>query len=376
MRIWNLLLVFVLSVALFWLCAGSLTAPAAALSGIHYVAPGGNCGAGVTPCYATLQAAIDAAASGDEVRVAQGVYVDVTTLPHNLGGSLQTITQTMFIDKNLTLRGGYTLTNWTTAEPPNHPTVINPQGQGRGGVIVSPNPDARARVTLEGLSIVNGYDEGNGGGLYVESSDVVIHDCYVMSNTGGLILWNAHSTLTNTVIAANAITSSIPISKTGLTVIGGKLQAWHTTLADNGSIGLRAQNLGQSPAHAAMTNTILSGHELGVHATGNPQNPTIVELVGQLWGNLQQKEFDEGGRITNTRDKIDFPEFMGAGDYRLTAASPARNCGVASFVKYDIIGVQRDLLPDLGAYEYDDPESIRQVFLPLVMRNATGMRTN
>jgi len=359
---------------LLWLLAWSVASPAAALATIRYVAPGGNCGAGITPCYATLQAAIDAATSGDEVRVAQGVYVNVTTRSYALGGASQTITQAMFINNDLTVRGGYTITDWTTAEPANYPTVINPQGQGRGSVIAS-NPGAPALVTLEGLTIVNGYAEGSGGGLYADSSEVVIRDCYIMSGTDGVMLWNNRSTLINTVIAANTMTGSTVITK-GLTVLGGEMQAWHTTLADNGEVGLWVQNLGENPASVEMTNTIVSGHQVGVRVAGQVEKPTIVRLTGTLWGNLQQTDFSTGGQIVNDRDYIGSPGFMGVGDYRLTLTSPARNRGMYSSVKYDIIGVRRDPLPDLGAYEYDDPDSIRQVFLPLVMRGATSVKAN
>ena len=60
--------------------------------------------------------------------------------------------------------------------------------------------------------------------------------------------------------------------------------------------------------------------------------------------------------------------FAGSGDYHLTAVSPARNRGWPSDVRQDIDGEPRDPLPDLGADEFFDPDSIRQVYLPLVMR--------
>ena len=45
---------------------------------VRYVAPGGACG-GATPCYATIQAAADAAAAGDEIRIAAGAYTGVSS---------------------------------------------------------------------------------------------------------------------------------------------------------------------------------------------------------------------------------------------------------------------------------------------------------
>ena len=401
----------------------------------RYVAPRADC-AGATPCYDTLQAAIDDAASGDEIRVAGGVYTATTAFEYNLGGWTQTITQAMFIDKSLTMRGGYTVTDWTTAQPISYPTVIDPQGRGRGGVVSAPDFDTLITVTLEGLVIANGYAE-EGGGLYVEGASAVISGChfhhnragllsmagatlrddsggerglhhiqgnslanglylvgytmtlthnriesnlgegygvvvnmgfptlsgnFITSNTNGLMLWNNRATLVNNVIAANA--------EAGLTVIGSEARAWHTTLADNGEVGVWAQNSGQGPAHLAMTNTILSGPAVGVRALGHAEDPTIVQLTATLWHNLTDTQsIDAGGQITRSRDFTGDPAFAGAGDYRLTAASPARNQGVPAGVTHDISGVRRDLLlPDLGAYEYDDPGSIRQVYLPLVMR--------
>lgn len=406
MRLLILPLTFTLSLAALLLFAWDVAAAPA----MRYVAPHADC-AGATPCYATLQAAIDAAAPGDEIRVAGGVYTAVTAFQYALGGWTQTITQAMFINKSLTVRGGYTTTDWTTAQPISYPAVIDPQGRGRGGVISAPDYTTRITVTLEGLVITNGYAQSSGGGLYVEGANAVISDCHVhhnyggslasgvylsgytltlirnrienntgnghgvvvdmgfptlsgnsiMSNTNGLMLWNNRATLINNVIAANA--------EAGLTVIGGEAQAWHTTLADNGAVGVWAQNSGQGPAHLAMTNTILSGPGVGVQVIGHVEDPTTVQLTATLWHNLTDTQVvDAGGRVSRSRDFAGDPAFVGASDYRLTAASPARNRGLPAGVAFDILGVRRDPLPDLGAYEYDDPGSIRQVYLPLVRR--------
>ena len=88
--------------------------------------------------------------------MAQGVYTNVTVREYNLTYP-QTVTQAMFIDKSLTVRGGYTTTDWVTAQPLTYPTVIDPQGSGRGGLITIPAFHTSITVTLEGLSITNGY---------------------------------------------------------------------------------------------------------------------------------------------------------------------------------------------------------------------------
>ncbi|MFQ5613915.1 MAG: hypothetical protein ACE5H9_17475, partial [Anaerolineae bacterium] len=92
-------------------------------AGPLFVAPGAACG-GPTPCFGDIQAAVNAAAAGDEILVAAGTYTSLDTT----GGH----TETVFLNKSVTLRGGYTTTNWTASDPQANPTVIDPQGQGRG----------------------------------------------------------------------------------------------------------------------------------------------------------------------------------------------------------------------------------------------------
>ncbi|MCK4470643.1 MAG: hypothetical protein KAW49_02545, partial [Anaerolineae bacterium] len=98
------------------------------INGTRYVAPNGtdennNCtDLKYNPC-ATVQHAVDYAVTGDEVRVAQGVYTDV----HTTGG----YTQVVYLEKSLTLRGGYIITDWDSSDPVACSTVLDAGGQGR-----------------------------------------------------------------------------------------------------------------------------------------------------------------------------------------------------------------------------------------------------
>jgi len=156
------------------------TAAASADATVRYVAPGKDCG-GAVPCYASTQAAVDAAADGDETRIAQGTYTGV----NNNGG----LPQVVYINKSVTLRGGYTPGDWNHADPDAHPTTIDAQAQGRGIYI-----EGSITVALSGLRISGGDAtrlEGDtvwvrdaGGGLYAYDSHITMLNNTLTENTG------------------------------------------------------------------------------------------------------------------------------------------------------------------------------------------------
>lgn len=125
--------------------------------------------------YYPLQAAIDTAQPGDLVKVA-GTCVGVTQ--RVLNGILEN--QTAYITQSLTLRGGYTITDWTTSDPVAHPTTLDALGQGRALVIAG----AGVSVTVEGLRFTGGHAFQGGGGL-VRQASVAFHDTLFTGNNSG-----------------------------------------------------------------------------------------------------------------------------------------------------------------------------------------------
>ncbi len=170
-----------LTLALLWLA--SSTQPAHADPGVLYVAPDGddanNCASVISRCR-TIQRAVDVAQPGDEIRVAASAYVGVSARAG--------ITQAVYISKTVTIRGGYTTTNWTTPDPVANPTTLDAQGLGRVLYItgdISP--------TVEGLRITGGDATGlgggylgrdAGGGVYIYQATAAISNCVIYSNTG------------------------------------------------------------------------------------------------------------------------------------------------------------------------------------------------
>jgi parallel beta-helix repeat protein len=170
---------------------------------------GGNtCITSTTPC-ATVQHAVDVAAFGDEIRVAGGLYTGVQARAG--------VTQVVYISKTVTVRGGYTTTDWTTSEPIAYPTTLDAQRQGRVLFITG---DVSA--TVEGLRITGGDASGLGGipsgacggGVYITGSAALtsaittLSDDQIISNTapfgGGLCVYAR----ANVKLAGNMISSN------------------------------------------------------------------------------------------------------------------------------------------------------------------------
>jgi len=181
-----------LTLGLLWSVGGELQIARAAGT-IRYVAitgsDSGDCSDHAHPCR-TVQYAVDKAADGDEIRVAAGTYTGVQVRNAH--------TQTVHICRSLTLRGGYTTTNWNTSDPDAHLTTLDAQGLGRALVITGP-----VTVTVEGLWITNGYTADRGGGIYADLNDgrLTISHCTIVSNTalhegGGIYAYSTGGLLT------------------------------------------------------------------------------------------------------------------------------------------------------------------------------------
>jgi len=188
-----------------------------------YVAPGGGCG-GASPCYASVQAAVDAADNGDVIKIASGTYTDVHARPAPNGypypPSSGLITQVVFISRTITLQGGYSTDDWSTSDPAANPTWLDAQGQGRG-LYIGAFPVATQHTispTIVGLRISGGTAEGlggtrydAGGGLYVANAAARLENLHIFSNTGfwggGGHLYYSPATVRNSSITSNTADS-------------------------------------------------------------------------------------------------------------------------------------------------------------------------
>ena len=137
----------------------------------HYVALGGNCGLSAGRCYASPQAAADIASDGDSIKVAQGTY---TSEAFNV----------LFLNRAVTVTGGYTTSNWSVAYPMTQPVALDGRDNA-GQRVVQVNGSGAGVLTLDGLNIQRGnFETGNGAGLNIVSGTVVVRNSSILSNTG------------------------------------------------------------------------------------------------------------------------------------------------------------------------------------------------
>lgn len=266
------------------------TAPDLGADELPVTAPG-SCYAQVSSMpgitYTTVQAAVDVADEGDVVKVA-GYCAGVQARAG--------VTQTVYISKNITLRGGYTVTNWTTSDPDTNPTTLDAQGQGRVLYVagdVSP--------TIEGMHITGGnaanlwggaYANDAGGGVYVITATAMISGNYVLGNTamigGGLYLQNSPGVLFNNIVTGNTAGAG-----GGVYLAGSTAMLMYNTIsgnyADDGGGGLW---LTSSPA-TLMGNLVISnstqtvGGGLGLdNSSATLTSNTVVDNAAGFGGGI------------------------------------------------------------------------------------------
>ncbi len=228
------------------------------------------CPAGPPDCqYDSVQAAVDAAGGGDLLKVAAGVYTNVQSRPVPPGYLVPpasgTITQVVYLDKALTIRGGYTAPGF--ADPPDpeiNLTTLDAQGQGRVLFIVG-----SVSPVIEGLRFTGGDADGlggtywgygdAGGGIFVMGATATVSDSRIFSNTaqfgGGLYLDSSSGTLVGNTITTNSASQrggGVQLHEGTATLTGNTIAA--NTAGSGGGLYLWS-------SHATLDRNVITGNE-------------------------------------------------------------------------------------------------------------------
>ena len=214
-----------------WALLGDGSASVYADPDIIYVSL--DCSAAPGYC-TTLQNAVGAASSGDEIHIAGGTYTGQA--------NDKEVLRIIHLDKILTLRGGYS-NDFTVRDSDLYPTILDGEGE-RRGLYVGPG----VTVTLDGLHVINGNAEGLGGegdsinddvggGLYADQTNLTVQNCRFSENVaddgGGLYLRDSTVTISDTSICSN--TAHFDTSGDFGGGEGGGLFLWSGDLALHGN---------------------------------------------------------------------------------------------------------------------------------------------
>ncbi|MCB0190736.1 MAG: right-handed parallel beta-helix repeat-containing protein [Anaerolineae bacterium] len=280
-----------LFVAFLWLL-GLPQVMQAAGPPMRYVAPaplgddqGGanDCANSFTPC-ATVQQAIDAADAGDEIRVASGRYTDTNSRTEDVPR-----TQAIYLNKSVTLQGGFTTTNWVAADAVSNPTIIDAQGAGR--VLRVPG-NVTIVATVSGFHMMGGTatDDNGGGAVLNVNGTLILENNQIYGNEvnssgliggGGVAQRNstASTSLLHNRIYSNTVVGS-DARGGGVNIISGTfvLQAneifSNTADSIGGGVIVLDSVVGSSENNLIYNNTSLSGGGGGI-AIGSG-NVTII----------------------------------------------------------------------------------------------------
>lgn len=258
---------------------GSHPGDAQAAGDLYVNASGGadtaNCGTPAQPC-ASIQKAVNLAASGATIRVAKGTYY-YNAAADQCSSIVGKTGVVCVLNKDVTLLGGFTASNWSTPQPSTNVTIVDGQNSRRGVYVTG------GTIVMDGFTIRNGYITGAssgsdaatfafGGGMHAEASKTILRNLVFLNNVavgggasntyggaasgGGLALAAVlpGSTLDNVRFQGNQAIGGNGVTRGGF-AIGGGFFTFRTTVV--------ARNI------VAVDNVARSGNSSGVGQTAD-----------------------------------------------------------------------------------------------------------
>ncbi|MBN1955654.1 MAG: right-handed parallel beta-helix repeat-containing protein [Anaerolineae bacterium] len=336
---------------------------------VYCVTPGGGGPyPGCDQVFADIQAAIDAAAGGEIIKVAQGTYTD-------LNGDGRVV----YLAKTVYLRGGYDVSDWSAADPELYPTILD--GEGANLVV---RIEGTVKPLVMGFDIRNGL-AGQGGGIYIASdAEPILTDNRIHDNTannygggiyisggaavlernriydnaatqsgGGIYLADGEIVIWNNVIYTNTATSK---QGGGIYVLAGSHSIRHNVLYDNAADNYGGGIYIFQGAPLVSANIIAQNSAAILDGGGGIYLAIGIPLVdyNDVWGNVNGNYV---GLVTPTTDIQAAPLFVNApgGDFKLQEPSPCiDHVPPTQTLALDFERLVRPFGPqaDIGAYEF------------------------
>ena len=332
--------------------------------------------------YKTLQEAITAASSGDEIWVAAGTYQPANE-------------QSFAMKEGVKIYGGFAGTENSLAQR-NWKTNVSELMGNQASVVINDGNGLTSAALLDGFKISSGYATA-GGGMYNNNASPTISNCIFASNIademgGAMYNLNSSPTIVNVVFDSNEteLDGAAVYNKDSSPLV------MNTIFFENPATRYGG-GMFNSGGNVNVINCLFKGNRVWTDGDGaaiySKSGTTIAVINSIVWGNLLEEEtistfggdgttnvsysIIEGGDSNNGNKNTD-PKFVDVVGYkgsdgiwgtaddglRLSANSPAINAGTnaqylnLSAATTDVSGKPRvydfanNGVIDMGAYEY------------------------
>jgi hypothetical protein len=238
-----------------------------------------------------------------------------------------------------------------------HNLISSNQGKGGGGGMWLGGVSA----VLQHNNILANQTSGTGGGLEADQSSLLLVANILANNSaqsgGGLWFYNCDVIGYNNLLYNNVGAAS----GGGIYANFVRLNLYHSTIAHNSPSGIYDIGNASDINSLNIFNTIIASQDVGIDAPA-------ARLTATLWHSNTTNWISISETIDNYAGD---PAFINpnAGDYHIGASSVAIDRGVPTSVVIDIDNQPRFGIPDLGADEYWAPGTLKQMQLPVLLKN-------
>ncbi|MCA9925620.1 MAG: hypothetical protein KC421_24785, partial [Anaerolineales bacterium] len=328
--------------------------------GTRHVAASGaadttNCTDPANPC-ATIQYAHDQSVDNDTILISTGTYTD--TITRTIGASVAA--QVVYVEKSLTIRGGYNVADSFTAyEPITNAVTLSGEDVRRVFFITDGVTVTLSSLFVEnGASALQGVAPTAGGAIYNNGANLTITGTWFTANNaqfGGVLYHQSGNLNVGSAVFANNSGSGqggAVYLDSGSTDLINNTFVENTAAGDGGAVYAVAGSLD-------LFNNIFSdnGGSAGARAV-YAISPAVVlsNNFNLYWSALGQ--FDQTNFVTGTNSLTGDPLFDDM-IYHISANSPAKDSGSSDWLASAGIDFELDARPQGGTVDVGADERIQ-----------------